>query len=71
MKDHHYILTSNSSVNKPHLPVEQRHNRTQTAIPCKNNMPLHSPETSSTTMTVTSVTQHHNIGVNIKQQMKR
>jgi len=31
MKDHHYILTSNSSVNKPHLPAEQRHNRTQTA----------------------------------------
>lgn len=43
MKDHHYILTSNSSVNKPHLPVEQRHNQTQTAIPHKNNMPLQSP----------------------------
>jgi hypothetical protein len=34
-------------------------------------MPLHSPETSSITMMVTSVTQHHNIGVNIKQQMKK
>ena len=71
MKDHHYILTSNSSVNKSHLSVEQRHNQTQIAILCKNNMPLHSPETSSLTMTMTSVTQHHNIGVNIKPQIER